>query len=1169
MGWQGVPNSEGRRIPPISDPSLRPPNPHDNIAGAGAAALSAPANAGTSPADQAGLHDTQTFDEGRQVLFPPTSVGGKVSAEVKRLGTTNNPGYSEIPIGQNAQRVRKLGLEPSKIRHRAILDQFDDALNEFERLTSQRPLDEGSGVAVIDQYTCLQSLVKGVVYSANDLMDALENAGAIHEMEEVRKEVIERQEEMKRRYNRSGVDHLIQIWNRKKNQSDSEASQSHGGGSQASLTSVQIRRGALAAKRVSVQSKDKIAAEELRMQKEEHQAEVQRKENQRQLDRLRERSELDEMEAREKAYEESSAQGDIFSSNETQPPPQSNLPDPTHQQPPPSSVAPPQQGGSGGVRFTTPSGRVLPPGSTDEMVDDTLEKIIRGNGHPGSNTAPPPTSTTIPTSTKARGNTSNTSQPSPGTTHSNPSATQSSGFATQETVIPGLSSQSTNPSEGKFLDKMSALVDTMVSLQTTRNDESSVSEVSGPSLAANRQLAWSIMKADTEAEKFDGEDATAYHRWRKSMEMGAKELELPPEKRLELLTLRTTNYAAEIVRSASDLTIESPEEALKIIWDHFEGRFKRNPQAANHLLDKLQKFPSVSVKDAQNLWRFSFACQQAATLMDTDLGRSLCVLDFPEMQRKVVGRLDASLQSKWGNQVFKAYEDESQVPFKDFSLWVKKLAERHSNPYLKFGGEPSLPKPIDHYYESSSSRTHQPPPVEFNPLASSTRTSTQERTGSACKPNSAGRDPKERTFHTSDRQEDAENELCPLSEHANANHSFWNCYTFRGWTYARQRAFLRDDGRCIACLGLSHSARSQHCRHPSGICKECEMMHHPQLKCPNSEEKKQALSVACGFSRSIFDSRRQCLTSRATKGSTYGPTVPVIITHPSCAGRTVHGLALIDNQSTSTWIDRKVEASLRIDRKSIGHENFELTTMECANAKHKCRVISGLQIAPCHDNPEADPQFRDLPVCAEGNVPAVSDELASMEEVKEMAPHLAKHHTNFPRKRTAWKTIILLGRDCGWAMQQETVNVPDEDNGLIVSRTPLGWTLIGPKPVMKRNSSQSFPENKGQAVRYTDSKRERRSLCEEHAAWRTMCEKNLWYGEYGLDYLERKRDCSSCHLPSQPTQPGSIQSSRGRQRSDRRRTLMSVTCYGCGELGHYARIVNVTVLLVPKDESRN
>ena len=95
------------------------------------------------------------------------------------------------------------------------------------------------------------------------------------------------------------------------------------------------------------------------------------------------------------------------------------------------------------------------------------------------------------------------------------------------------------------------------------------------------------MKANTEAEKFDGEDVTAYHRWRKSMETGARELDLSPKKRLELLTLRTTNYAAEIVRSAADLTIESPEEALKTIWAHFEGRFKRNPQAANQLLDKL------------------------------------------------------------------------------------------------------------------------------------------------------------------------------------------------------------------------------------------------------------------------------------------------------------------------------------------------------------------------------------------------------------------------------------------------------------------------------------------------------------------------------------------------------------------------------------------------------
>ena len=152
------------------------------------------------------------------------------------------------------------------------------------------------------------------------------------------------------------------------------------------------------------------------------------------------------------------------------------------------------------------------------------------------------------------------------------------------------------------------------------------------------------------------------------------------------------------------------------------------------------------------------------------MGQSLCVLDFPEMQRKVVGRLDASLESKWGNQVFKAYENNSKVPFKDFSAWVMKLAERHSRPNLKFEGGPSVPppKPGGHYHENSPSRTPQPPASKFNPLASSTRVSTQEKGGSTQKCGSAGRG-----FLTSDRQDDAAKEPCPVHKHLEKNHLFW------------------------------------------------------------------------------------------------------------------------------------------------------------------------------------------------------------------------------------------------------------------------------------------------------------------------------------------------------------------------------------------------------------
>ena len=129
------------------------------------------------------------------------------------------------------------------------------------------------------------------------------------------------------------------------------------------------------------------------------------------------------------------------------------------------------------------------------MVDDTLEKMIRGNGQPGSNpTLPPPIPTRTPTSTMTAGNASSTSQSSPGTTHSNPSATQTSGFPPQGTFSSVVSPQSTNPSEGKFIDKMSALIDKVVGLQTKRDDESNAGEASVSNLASNRQLAWSMIQ---------------------------------------------------------------------------------------------------------------------------------------------------------------------------------------------------------------------------------------------------------------------------------------------------------------------------------------------------------------------------------------------------------------------------------------------------------------------------------------------------------------------------------------------------------------------------------------------------------------------------------------------------------------------------------------------------
>ena len=386
----------------------------------------------------------------------------------------------------------------------------------------------------------------------------------------------------------------------------------------------------------------------------------------------------------------------------------------------------------------------------------------------------------------------------------------------------------------------------------------------------------------------------------------------------------------------------------------------------------------MTTSDTQLLWRFSFACQQAKTLMDTDQVHSLCVLDFPEVQRKVIGRLDTSLQSKWGSHVFRVYDDDSKVPFKDFSAWVAKLAERHSSPNLKFSDEttvrPSkdLHKPVAQSYQSPFPKAGFPlPPHKTFPSAT-------------YKPNSAGRDPKGNVMSSAAEQED-----------------------------------------------------------------------QPEV------------TLRSHFSRSEFSSSEYCFSSRAILASTYGPTIPVHLTHPSCPEKIIQGLALIDNQSTSTWIDGAVDALLRVDPRFVSQEKIKLTTMDRINAEHQGRMITGLQIAPYHKTTDVLWQFTELPEWHERYITPVATKVASVEDVRDMAPSVAQFNENFPERRPAWETLILIGRDCLWAMQQETVN---DDDGLIVSRTPLGWTLVGPMLTRNRIPHEYTSGNGGQTVQLVDSK---------------------------------------------------------------------------------------------------
>ena len=182
----------------------------------------------------------------------------------------------------------------------------------------------------------------------------------------------------------------------------------------------------------------------------------------------------------------------------------------------------------------------------------------------------------------------------------------------------------------------------IIHLLSRKEDPSGVSELqSSPShkdsfsesrWSAEKQLAISSIKSNTLAKKFDGIDASGYRRWKASLEDELRDLKLTSRVWLEILELRTVKVANDMVKRAQEMEVEDPDAALEYLWEVFDRRFRSHPQAAIKLLTVLQSFPPVSIKQPDNLWAFALACQQAATLMTTEQGKQLGILDFPDAQ---------------------------------------------------------------------------------------------------------------------------------------------------------------------------------------------------------------------------------------------------------------------------------------------------------------------------------------------------------------------------------------------------------------------------------------------------------------------------------------------------------------------------------------------------------
>lgn len=233
--------------------------------------------------------------------------------------------------------------------------------------------------------------------------------------------------------------------------------------------------------------------------------------------------------------------------------------------------------------------------------------------------------------------------------------------------------------------------------------------------------------------------------------------------------------------------------------------------------------------------------------------------------------------------------------------------------------------------------------------------------------------------------------------------------------------FVRRKRLCYGCLGPGHEVMN--CDRRLRPCSNCRRRHTELIPCD--------VSVASAF---------------FTGGSsfckpTYSRTCPVVLCHRSDPDKRVEGLAIIDEGSAVTLVNGNILSRLEIPEQKFSSSYLSVNTVDINMPTQSIRVIKGLNVARLSD-PEARFEIKS---CVEWKkLPCAVQEIPSPEEVAQFEE--LKHLTcQFPPVDPSWLTLMLIGRDCLWAMTHLQYIAPKAETPLAI-QTPLDWTLVGPKP---------------------------------------------------------------------------------------------------------------------------
>lgn len=273
------------------------------------------------------------------------------------------------------------------------------------------------------------------------------------------------------------------------------------------------------------------------------------------------------------------------------------------------------------------------------------------------------------------------------------------------------------------------------------------------------------------------------------------------------------------------------------------------------------------------------------------------------------------------------------------------------------------------------------------------------------------------------------------------NHTLAECERFRKAESWKRRSFAKNKRLCFRCLNVNHEVwycdSESLCSH-CGSFKHHSMLHDPKLR-PSGTKPP---------SKSSYDSTPDNCTPEPTpakvkatnasvhfesdfSGKSCGKTILVHVTSPGTSTNSIKMYAIVDDQSTHTFVDPQVFKMLNV--KTVPRSVLLITLDKLQTVKEEEQgeglVVRGITESKSYALPS---------VLSCSHIPNTTADVATPDIVR--STHgIQQYAGQFSNVDPEAKVLMLIGRDASELLRSEFFgNSPP-----FAVKTPLGWCVVG------------------------------------------------------------------------------------------------------------------------------